>query len=107
MHVDYWTENPTNAHPRPNVSQEDPIYSSTRGYMDGSFVKVRNVRLGYTFPSQFTQNLSIQSLRVYINAESPLVFSKLDNIDPERYGGVINADQPNTSLYTVGVNINF
>lgn len=108
MNVDYWTpENPTNAHPRPNVSQEDPIYSSTRGYMDGSFVKVRNVRLGYTFPSQFTQNLSIQSLRVYINAESPLVFSKLDNIDPERYGGVINADQPNTSLYTVGVNINF
>ncbi|MDR8390075.1 TonB-dependent receptor [Aliifodinibius sp. S!AR15-10] len=108
LDVDYWTEsNPTNAFPRPDVSREFPLYRSTLTYQDGSFLKVRNVRLGYNLPPDLVQQFGLRSLRVYANAETPLLFSKTGNIDPEQYGGVINADVPTTRLYTVGVNINF
>ncbi|MFH5883467.1 SusC/RagA family TonB-linked outer membrane protein [Halalkalibaculum sp. DA3122] len=108
LDVDYWTEdNPTNAFPRPDVSREYPLYRSTLTYQDGSFLKVRNIRLGYNLPPDLVQQFGLRSMRVYANAETPLLFSETGNIDPEQYGGVIEADVPTTRLYTVGVNINF
>ncbi|MCW9706373.1 SusC/RagA family TonB-linked outer membrane protein [Fodinibius salsisoli] len=106
--VDYWTpENPTNKHPRPESGIESPLYGSSRGYEDGSFLKIRNVRLGYNLPVSLTNQLGIRSLRIYANAETPLLFSKTGNIDPEQYDGVIEGEVPTTRLYTLGVNINF
>lgn len=106
--VDYWTpDNPTNDQPRPNVESEGPLYGSTRGYQDGSFLKIRNIRLGYNLPSTLINQFGVQSLRIYANAETPLLFSKTGNIDPEDYFGTIGGSTPTTRLYTVGVNINF
>lgn len=106
--VDYWTpNNPTNKHPRPESGIEEPLYGSSRGYQDGSFLKIRNIRLGYDLPVSLTNQLGIRSLRIYANAETPLLFSKTGNIDPEQYDGVIEGEVPTTRLYTVGVNINF
>ena len=108
LDVDYWTpDNPTNEHPRPNASREYPLYSSSQAYQDGSFLKVRNVKLGYNFPPAFVERLGVRSLRIYANAETPLLFSKTGNIDPEQYDGLIEADVPTTRLYTIGVDINF
>lgn len=105
---EYWTpDNPTNKQPRPEAGVEFPLYGSSRGYQDGSFLKVRNVRLGYNLPPNLTNQLGIRSLRVYANAETPLLFSKTGNIDPEQYDGFIGGEVPTTRLYTVGVNINF
>ncbi|SHE37431.1 TonB-linked outer membrane protein, SusC/RagA family [Fodinibius roseus] len=106
--IDYWTpDNPTNKAPRPNQSREYPLYGDTMAYQDGSFLKIRNVRLGYNLPLETVQRVGLRSLRIYINAETPLLFSKTGNIDPEQYGGVIVGDVPTTRLYTAGVNINF
>lgn len=108
LDVDYWTSsNPTNAYPQPNVNREYPLYSSTLAYQDGSFLKIRNIRLGYNLPPDLVQQLGLRSMRFYVNAETPLLISNTGNIDPEQYGGVIEADVPTTRLYTVGVNINF
>jgi TonB-linked SusC/RagA family outer membrane protein len=108
LDVDYWTpNNPTNEHPRPDASRERPLYNSSQAYQDGSFLKVRNIKMGYDLPSTLIQQLGVRSLRVYVNAETPLLFSKTGNIDPEQYNGVISADVPTTRLYTAGVNINF
>ncbi len=105
---EYWTpDNPTNKQPRPEAGVEFPLYGSSRGYQDGSFLKIRNIRLGYNFSPQLTDQLGVQSLRVYANAETPFLFSKTGNIDPENYNGVIGGSVPTTRLYTVGVNINF
>lgn len=86
--VDYWTKNnPTNAYPQPNANQVSPIYGSTLSYMDGSFTKIRNINLGYNFSSQLAGKLKMQSLRVYVSAQNPFVFSpytsKYNGIDPE------------------------
>ncbi|WP_185958214.1 SusC/RagA family TonB-linked outer membrane protein [Fodinibius sediminis] len=108
LDVDYWTpDNPTDRHPRPDASREYPLYRSTQAYQDGSFLKVRNVKLGYNLPPGAVEHIGIRSMRIYINAETPLLFSKTGNIDPEQYGGRIEADVPTTRLYTLGVNINF
>jgi TonB-linked SusC/RagA family outer membrane protein len=120
--VDYWTpNNPTNAYPRPNQNQEFPVYSSTLSYFDGSFIKVRNVTLGYTFPSSLTDRIKLQSMRLYLSAQNPLIFSSYvsehKGIDPERArtpdgnnqerNAEVGADTPSTRLFLLGLNVKF
>lgn len=111
LDVDYWTpDNPTNEHPRADGSREGPLYGSSRGYMPGDFVKVRNVRLGYDVPSSLLNRLGVgeASMNVYVNAQTPFVFSRLEGgLNPEQYGGNINADVPTTRQYIVGINLLF
>lgn len=109
LNVDYWTpDNPTNSDPRPNNQVERPLYGNSRGYESGSFVKVRNVQLGYTLPTSLVNAYGIRYLRLYVNANTPLVFSKLDgSLDPEVYDGRVEGDVPAYKLWTFGVNVNF
>ncbi|MEX2601871.1 MAG: TonB-dependent receptor [Balneolaceae bacterium] len=109
LSIDYWTpDNPTNNHPVPDGSLERPLYDSSRGYMPGDFLKVRNIQFGYNLPVSLLGQAGIRSARIYLNAETPFVFSRLDEgVDPEQYGGRIEGSVPSTRLFTVGVNINF
>ncbi|MEX0904969.1 MAG: hypothetical protein WD028_04565, partial [Balneolaceae bacterium] len=83
--------------------------SSSRGYESGDFVKIRNIQFGYNLPASTLSEIGIRSARIYVNADTPIVFSNLeDGLDPESYAGVIGAGNgPSTRLFTVGVNINF
>jgi TonB-linked SusC/RagA family outer membrane protein len=110
LNVNYWTpENPSNDTPKPDGTREFPLNSSARGYEPGDFLKIRNIQMGYNLPVAATSRLGIMSARVYVNAETPFIFSRLDSgLDPESYGGVIGAGVgPTTRLFTVGVNLNF
>ena len=104
LNVDYWTpKNPTNAFPRPNQNQENPLYGNTMSYFDGSFTKIRNISLGYNIPSAVTTKLKISSLRLYASAQNPFLFSKYgDNLDPEQARGRSN-DREQTNEVGVGV----
>nr|MBA2761566.1 SusC/RagA family TonB-linked outer membrane protein [Segetibacter sp.] len=108
LKVDYWTEsNPTNRYPRPDENSERPIYSSTMRYFDGSFVKLRNVNLGYNLPEAAIQKLRFQSLRLYLSAQQPLIFAPYrrneKGIDPE----YPTANTPATTMYSIGINAKF
>ncbi|RDV13513.1 TonB-dependent receptor [Pontibacter diazotrophicus] len=108
LDVDYWTpENPTNAYPRPNQNQESPIYASTLRYFSGSFVKVRNINLGYNLPETLTEKVGLSSVRVYATAQQPLIFSSYvsdhKGIDPE----FPRQDTPSYSQYLLGLNVRF
>lgn len=103
--VDYWTpENPTNAYPRPNAgtSTGNSRYFSTLRYADGSFVKIRDITLGYNLPHQIIDKLSVSRLRVYATAKNYFVWSDLGGYDPERGG---NLSFPMTRQLLFGVNI--
>ncbi len=111
LNINYWTpNNPTNDFPRPNQNQEFPIYGSTLSYFDGSFVKVRNVSLGYNFNKEIAEKMKMKSLRVYLNVQQPFIFatyrSKYKGIDPEG-NRELNGDTPATSLFTFGINAKF
>ena len=108
LKVDYWTpNNPTNKYPRPDENSERPIFSSTMRYFDGSFVKVRNINLGYNLPSSAVQKMRFQSLRLYVTAQQPLIFapyrSKEKGIDPE----YPTANTPATMMLSFGLNAKF
>ncbi|WP_026260589.1 SusC/RagA family TonB-linked outer membrane protein [Spirosoma luteum] len=111
--VDYWTpNNPTNEFPRPNSSQEFPVYNTAIIYFDGSFVKVRNINFGYTFPNKITSKLRLQSLRLFTSIQQPFIFSSYrstyNGVDPETSDGTIsNGVVPATRVATFGLNVKF
>lgn len=108
--INYWTpENASNEYPRPNknVSFNSTLYSTSLGYVDGSYVRLRNVTLGYKFSNEILDKSFIKSLRLYLTARNPLTYTKSDvlrDYDPER-GGAESA--PMTKLYTFGLNATF
>jgi TonB-linked SusC/RagA family outer membrane protein len=79
MDVDYWTpDNPTNDMPKltsiPNRSGNPD--ASVLSYVDGSFVKIRDITLGYNFPPSVLNKIGLSGLRLYITAQNAFVFSK-------------------------------
>ncbi len=104
--VDYWTpENPTNDHPRPDKNKnQNSTYMSTLYYAEGSFVKIKNITLGYTLPTAFTGRFGIGSLRLYGTLRNYFTFSGMHPYDPERGGSLAF---PMTRQAIVGLNANF
>ncbi|MDO1513290.1 TonB-dependent receptor [Maribacter confluentis] len=84
LDVDYWTiDNPTNAYPRPNENQESPRNGSTLRYFDGSFIKLRNISLGYNLPDSIVEKLSMEKLRLSVSGQNLWFASDYDTYDPE------------------------
>jgi TonB-linked SusC/RagA family outer membrane protein len=105
--LQYWTpENPTNELPRPNanLTYSSMQYFSTVGYTDGSFVKLRNVSIGYTFPERMTKKIKIQRLKLYVTGKNLITLSKVKSYDPEMSG---NLGNPTVRLFVGGINIEF
>jgi TonB-linked SusC/RagA family outer membrane protein len=108
LKVDYWTiDNPTNEYPRPNRNQESITYGSSLNYVDGSFVKLRNISLGYTLPESISSRLKMSSLRIFVTANNPVTWSKYKLFDPERAGNVTSGEMPSNRLFLGGVNVSF
>ncbi|AGA79343.1 SusC/RagA family TonB-linked outer membrane protein [Echinicola vietnamensis] len=119
--VDYWTpNNPTNEFPRPNQNQESPKYASSMSYFDGTFIKVRNINVGYNFPDKIAGKIGMSSLRLYSSIQQPFIFAeyrtKHKGIDPEVYldgdqgagAGEVNANiSPAVTSFTFGINAKF
>ena len=90
-------------------SREGPLYGSTRGYMKGDFLKVKNIQLAYNLPKNALSSLGIKSARVYVNADTPFIFSDVTNngLDPEIYDGRIDRDTPSVKMFSLGLDFDF
>lgn len=104
--INYWTpENPSNDYPRPNanISGASTLYWTTIGYVNGSFLRIRNLTLGYTLPE--LKKSFISSLRVYVSGTNLFTWTKSDKLkeyDPERGGG---ESSPMLKNIVFGVNL--
>ncbi|WP_372935160.1 TonB-dependent receptor domain-containing protein, partial [Mariniphaga sediminis] len=108
LDVDYWTpDNPTNAYPRPNQNQNYARYDSSNNYFDGSFVKIRNITLGYTLSKKLIEAVKMSNARIYITADNPFMFTKYEGWDPENDKGILYYDVPNSKAIVFGLNVNF
>ena len=79
---------------------------------DGSFFRIRNVQLGYTFSKQLLSKAKIKSLRIYINGQNIGTFANSTGYTPEIGGsatgfGIDNGTYPVPAIYTFGLNLNF
>lgn len=89
--VNYWTpENPSNDFPRPNSSYSTTNYllQSCLAYVKSSYVKIRDITLGYTLPSSISKKVDLQKLRVYITMNNYFTFCNLHHYDPENSGSM-------------------
>ncbi|UAY57015.1 SusC/RagA family TonB-linked outer membrane protein [Arachidicoccus terrestris] len=128
--IDYWTPTNTQArYPKPGgqMSGDNPIYGSTLGYFDASYLKIRTITLGYNFAkSRWLKSSSISQMRVYFSVQNPFVmFSPYHSdtgLDPETnsYGDQNAAvssfahrlltqgtNTPSTRNFLLGLNLTF
>ena len=81
---------------------------------DGSYIRIKNVALGYTFPKKWMSKYKIEKLRLSLTADNLYVFTKYSGYDPEvsvkseaLYGGIDYSAYPRARTYTVGLNLTF
>ncbi|GAA0881246.1 TonB-dependent receptor [Algoriphagus jejuensis] len=114
--LDRWT--PTNTDtdvPKRTLSRSQRV--STRWIYDGSYARLKNISLGYTFPAVISEKISVSRLKLYVSAQNILTFTEYKGFDPEvnynssgstnsnRNLGLDYASYPNAKSVTVGVNI--
>ncbi|TDE12819.1 TonB-dependent receptor [Dyadobacter psychrotolerans] len=108
INFDYWTPtNETNEIPRPYAASA-PLYADAVRYFDGSFVKIRNITLGYNLPKSLLGKTGISSLRIYGTADNAFIFSKYKLVDPESSNGIVGGSTPmSAATYVLGINLKF
>lgn len=76
--------------------------------VDGSYWKVKNISLGYTFPKKLLAKTPIRSLRLYVNVTNPFVWAKdYVGFDPEWCGSSLSDGGPSTITWQFGGSIKF
>jgi TonB-linked SusC/RagA family outer membrane protein len=104
--IDYYNENNTNAEFQKPVfnagnAAVDPYYASL-GYLKASFIKVRNISLGYNFSGKTLSQKGISNLRAYVQMTNPgMLFSQIKFLDMDVVGPTWNRG------VTVGFNASF
>ncbi len=105
----YWTpENPTNDFPQPSLKTPENSYAATSvNLVDASFIKIKNITLGYTLPQKLAIKAGLSRLRVYSTISNPFIWAKshlLKDMDPETGG---SDSFPLYKTVVFGVNVSF
>ncbi|MRX62653.1 SusC/RagA family TonB-linked outer membrane protein [Maribacter luteus] len=74
-------------------------------YRDASFVKVKNIALGYTFEKNTLDRLGLKSLRIYANVLNPFVFTDYDGYDPEWASAGYEIGRVSSITYQLGLSV--
>ena len=97
-------------YPRPVFNGKNQ-QTQTRYLQDASYIRLKNVQLGYTIPSSVYENLGINRFRIYVSGENLWTGTSLSEIfDPETIGGGTDGNgnvYPLSKTFALGLNINF
>src|SRR5690606_6274958 len=91
------------------VDANNNARASDRFVEDGSYIKIKNIQLGYTFPSSLMRSV-FKGLRVYAQVRNAFTFTKYTGFDPEIAGGILNTGvdrgaYPQARTYAIGFDI--
>ena len=118
-HLDYWRPaddtdfgaNPDAYYPRPLMNSGGKNFQTqTRYLQDASYLRIKNLQVGYTLPQAWTQKAGISRLRIYFSGDNIYTFTKMSKIfDPEALNGGWGAGKlyPLQRTLSVGLNLNF
>ncbi len=82
--IDRWTgPGSTNEHPRLTTGPTNNNLFSDYYVEDGSFMRLRNIQFGYTFPSSILRKVNIESLRIYLAANNLITLTHYMGFDPD------------------------
>ncbi len=88
---------------------------STRFVEDGSYLRIKNISLGYNLPKSIIERIKIANFKVYINIQNLYTFSKYSGYDPEigslnqnmLLSSIDDGRYPSQRIYTFGINITY
>ena len=89
------------------------IYVSDFFLEDGSYVRLKNLQIGYTLPANISEMIKIQKFRIYAGARNLLTFTKYTGFDPEVGSdnyyqiGIDKGGYPQNRMFLAGINIEF
>lgn len=114
VHKDYFRDDPENYlslnvdsyYPRPLWGTFKNQETQSRYLQDASYLRLKNVQLGYTLPSKWTKVIGIDRLRVFASGENLLTFTKMSKMfDPETIGSSMGNSYPLSRTYSFGVSV--
>ena len=93
-------------------AQLDNYYTSSASVFDGSYFKIKQIQLGYTFPQKWMKTIKVENFRIYASLDDYFTFSKYPGFDPEVTGvgsslGVDKGSYPTSKKIVAGVTITF
>lgn len=108
LHNDYWTPDNTDAAlPRPYAGTSHNYQISNHWLQNAAYIRLKNLQIGYTFPSQIMRRVGIDRLRVYFSGDNLLEYSKLQSdFDPE-LSNINGYMYPMLRSYSFGINLTF
>jgi TonB-linked SusC/RagA family outer membrane protein len=81
--------------------------NSTYFLKDASYLRLKNIQIGYVIPSSVTKKAGINYLKIFVTGDNILTFTKYPDLDPERAGDGWHAQYPQLKVYSVGLNLRF
>jgi TonB-linked SusC/RagA family outer membrane protein len=111
IHSDYWTpENQDALFPRPYTGATHNYLASDKWTLDASYIRLKNIQLGYTIPLRITEKVKVSRARVFFSGQDILTLSGMGKFqgffDPETRDGVEN-DYPFFATASFGLNVSF
>jgi len=108
---DRWTfENPNPNAAYPRLTTAEPYFETNSSFWmhNASFLRLKNIEIGYTFPSELTSKIAIESLRIYASGQNLFTFSNFqEGWDPEMTSSSVSNFYPPTKVISVGVSVQF
>lgn len=98
---------PNNGGSSSGVGRQASEWNQAKGISSASFMKVKNITLGYTFNKNFLNKFGCKHLRLYATVTNPFVFTGYKGFDPEWAHAGVKQDGPSTINYQVGASIKF
>jgi len=107
--MDRWTPtNPSNTMPRVTLDEYRTNVHSSFYMEDASYLRLKNIELGYTINPRIISKIGIGSIRVYGNIQNAFTITKFKGFDPEQTVNQTRAESfPQVRVMTMGVNVNF
>ena len=91
----------------PNPKNSLNFYNSSRFIESGSYLRLKNTQLGYSFPKKMIAKSGIQNLRIYVQMSNVFTITPYSGYDPEIGGGVDYGNYPQARTFLMGMNIKF
>lgn len=107
--TDSWSETNTDAYfPRPIAKNSKNRATQTKYLQDGSYLRMKNISLGYNLPKEWLKHIYLSRATVYVSGENLFEFSNIKGAyDPESAGDKGNMIYPFQRTYSLGVNLTF
>ena len=91
----------------PNPKNSINVQNSDRFIESGSYLRLKNMQIGYNFPKSLLSKISVNALRIYAQMSNVFTITNYNGYDPEVAGGVDYGNYPQSRTFLMGLNLTF